>query len=350
VDSSNVTFTLATDPITGSVQLYQNGIRLKVTDDYTITGDTITFNTAPITGDILLADYATSTGTYATGSTSFIYNETPTGTIDGSNTAFDTSTNFVAGSILVYLDGQLQKPGGSYDYVETDSNTITFNTAPVLGSVLLVSYQSAVSASGNADTLDGQHAPTGTIVGTTDTQTLTNKTLTSPTVNTPTLVLADTSPTADGGIGFDRTGEDLQVGDGTNSQVVHLGAWTAYSPTLTNITSTAPTQSFAWSQVGKTVFVRGVYFLGSAPSVTGTIGISLPVTASGTEHVGTCRLLDAATQSYTGVVYHATTTRIDLYAIGTASTYAQWFATSSTVPFTWGTGDGFTFYITYEAA
>lgn len=155
IDSSNVTFTLATTPITGSVQLYLNGIRLKLTDDYTITGDTITMNTAPITGDTFLADYATSTGTYATGSTSFIYNETPTGTIDGSNTVFDTATNFVAGSILVYLDGQLQKPGGSFDYVETDANTITFNTAPVLGSVLLVSYQSAVSASGNADTVDG---------------------------------------------------------------------------------------------------------------------------------------------------------------------------------------------------
>jgi hypothetical protein len=157
-DSSNVTFTLATAPITGSLQLYINGIRLKLTDDYTITGGTITMGTAPNSGDILLADYATSTGTFSTGSTSFVYNQTPTGTIDGSNTAFDTASNFVAGSILVYLDGQLQKPGGSYDYVETDSNTITFNTAPVLGSVLLVSYQSAVSASGNADTVDGFNA------------------------------------------------------------------------------------------------------------------------------------------------------------------------------------------------
>jgi hypothetical protein len=174
-DSSNVTFTLATTPITGSLQLYINGIRLKLTDDYTITGGTITMGTAPNSGDILLADYATSTGTFSTGSTSFIINETPSGTIDSSNTAFDTASNFVAGSILVYLDGQLQKPGASYDYVETDSNTITFNTAPVSGSVLLVSYQSAVSASGNADTLDGYHAnttPTASNVPVLDSNTL----------------------------------------------------------------------------------------------------------------------------------------------------------------------------------
>jgi hypothetical protein len=36
----------------------------------------------------------------------------------------------------------------------------------------------------DADKLDGQQGPTGSIVGTTDSQTLTNKTLTSPTINT----------------------------------------------------------------------------------------------------------------------------------------------------------------------
>lgn len=41
------------------------------------------------------------------------------------------------------------------------------------------------------------HGLTGTVVGTTDTQTLTNKTLTSPTISTPTI----TNPTINGTIG-----------------------------------------------------------------------------------------------------------------------------------------------------
>jgi hypothetical protein len=59
VDGNNVTFTLAATPITGSLHLYVNGVRMKsgVGNDYTISTDTITFATAPLTGSVLLADY-----------------------------------------------------------------------------------------------------------------------------------------------------------------------------------------------------------------------------------------------------------------------------------------------------
>ena len=90
------------------------------------------------------------------GSNSFIFNES-LGTGDGSTVAFDTDNTFITGSIWVYRDGQLMTGGGA-DYTETDTNTITFTTAPVTGSVLVVSYLKSVTASGNADTLDGFHA------------------------------------------------------------------------------------------------------------------------------------------------------------------------------------------------
>lgn len=91
------------------------------------------------------------------GLNSLVINETPSGTVNGSNAAFDTAANYVAGSIQVFRDGQLMAGGGA-DYTETDANTITFVTAPTTGSVLLVTYQRTVSTTGNADTLDGYHA------------------------------------------------------------------------------------------------------------------------------------------------------------------------------------------------
>lgn len=57
VNSSNVTFTLANTPTVGSVKVYNNGLRLKVTTDYTISGGTITFVVAPTTLDSIICDY-----------------------------------------------------------------------------------------------------------------------------------------------------------------------------------------------------------------------------------------------------------------------------------------------------
>ena len=58
INGSNTAFTLANTPISGSVKIYLNGIRFKGGGvDYSISGTTVTFVTAPATGDSILADY-----------------------------------------------------------------------------------------------------------------------------------------------------------------------------------------------------------------------------------------------------------------------------------------------------
>ena len=59
INGSNVTFTLANTPISGSEHVYLNGARQLVGagNDYTISSATITFATAPPTGSNLLVDY-----------------------------------------------------------------------------------------------------------------------------------------------------------------------------------------------------------------------------------------------------------------------------------------------------
>lgn len=53
----------------------------------------------------------------------------------GSTTVFDLNATYATGdgSMLVYVDGVLQTIGATVDYVETDTNTITFNNALIAG-------------------------------------------------------------------------------------------------------------------------------------------------------------------------------------------------------------------------
>lgn len=158
INSSNTSYTLANTPLTGSLRVYLNGQRLTVTADYTISGTTLTMVIAPTTGDTLLVDYEINSGTYSTGSASWVSNETPSGTVNGSNATFTLVSTPITGTLALYRDGQLMVGGGA-DYTLT-TNSIAFVTAPVTGSVLLAFYQSAASTAGNADTLDGVHLST----------------------------------------------------------------------------------------------------------------------------------------------------------------------------------------------
>lgn len=58
INGTNKIFTLAYTPNPStSVKVFVNGARMRITEDYTLSGSTITFTTAPPTTSIILVDY-----------------------------------------------------------------------------------------------------------------------------------------------------------------------------------------------------------------------------------------------------------------------------------------------------
>ena len=57
LNGTNKVFTISETPKAGSLKVYRNGQRLRVTEDYTYSNKTITFDTAPESDEILLVDF-----------------------------------------------------------------------------------------------------------------------------------------------------------------------------------------------------------------------------------------------------------------------------------------------------
>lgn len=97
--------------------------------------------TAPTSGQVLTAT-GSSAATWQSpaAAPSHATRETPTGSVNGSNTTFTLANTPTAGSEEVYLNGLLQEPGAGNDYTISGA-TITYLTAPATGDVLRVSYR-----------------------------------------------------------------------------------------------------------------------------------------------------------------------------------------------------------------
>ncbi|KPA11983.1 conserved hypothetical protein, secreted, partial [Candidatus Magnetomorum sp. HK-1] len=132
-----------------------------------------------------------------------------TGNLSTSSLTLNNVEITASGNEINYLDGvtssiqlQLNSKVSGDGMIKTDGTVALSNNWNVGNyKITAKDFQSSVSTGTspftvasttkvsnlNADLLDNKHAPSGEIVGSTDTQTLTNKTLTSPVLNTATL-------------------------------------------------------------------------------------------------------------------------------------------------------------------
>jgi len=131
------------------------------------------------------------------------------------------------------------------------------------------------------------------------------------------------------------------------------GAWTTWSPTVTNVTKGNGTEVARYCQIGKTVFFEYSFTLGSTSSITNSVVVSAPVSYKGSltfAPVGNVLSEDKDTTFYSGsVLLQASTNNLLPYADLSSGTYATQQNLNTTVPFTWANTDRFFMSGSYEA-
>jgi hypothetical protein len=125
------------------------------------------------------------------------------------------------------------------------------------------------------------------------------------------------------------------------------GAWNSYTPTLGVFTPGNGTSTGEYLQFGKLVHFRAQFVFGTtSAAATGAPTLSLPVTAKASLGLLYARFVDTGTTAY-AAFGAMTTSAVTMYIVGTNGLNV---ASTTTLPFTWATGDGLYVAGTYEAA
>jgi hypothetical protein len=261
---------------------------------------------------------------------------------DGRGYAGTTAASHSAGATVtdVLVQSHVNGIADKFLVEHTDTGTHGTITGATLTTPVIASFY---QDSGLTKLMTVPNVASDTLVTLAATQTLTGKTIT-----TPTLELANTSPTADGGIGYDRTEEELQIGDGTNSLFTRMGAWKSFTPSWTNLTVGNGTNVGSYAIHGKTCVFRTTLTFGSTTSISGAVSYTLPVTAatySDISWIGNVRLKSAG-GGFLGLINSSGS----IVVLNAASTYLATNNLSSTVPATWTTGDTIVVTAVYEIA
>jgi len=372
-DGSTTAYTVSSGADVENVLVFVNGVYQRPTTDYTVSGTTITFVTAPASADAITIKELVE-GANIINDTGLVRSYTG----DGSTTAFNVTTGKAQEEFLVFINGVYQRPTNEYT---VSSGTLTFGTAPVNADVitikelaegtgteiLTIADDTSTTTSFNAGdtlTLSGGTGLSSTISGdvvtfaidntvTTNsgTQTLTNKTINSAS-NTITITESDisdlgsyitasstdtlTNKTIDGS---NNTISNIGNSSLTNSSItingssVALGGSTTISTasTLTLADDTSTTASIDLNSETLTV-------AGGTGITTAVSGNTLTITGSATQNTfSTINLNDS-----TNIVADSTSDTLNLDSSGLISitgdastdTVTVSTVTSATIPFT----------------
>lgn len=152
------------------------------------------------------------------------------------------------------------------------------------------------------------------------------------------------------------TDRNAYVGRATSQvwqEVMQLGAWDLWSPTLVGLTGGTNTVR-QWTRMGRTIYYRFKYVLAGAGFATNP-SFTLPVPPAADYvgqdiPIGHAAFADNGTATFPGVVIHSGASVAQFQAFNAAGTYALGNAPTASVPFTWAINDYVYAWGTYEAA
>jgi hypothetical protein len=145
----------------------------------------------------------------------------------------------------------------------------------------------------------------------------------------------------------------LTAASGEATGLKYTGGWTTYTPTWTNLTVGNGTVSARYQKIGKVVNVYVGFVFGSTSAFTGggsnfTLPFAIATNNVSYQYFG--ELLDNGTADYSGCIIVVGAGNCYISALNAGTTFLNPQSVSSTVPFTWTTGDGFQFLFSYEVA
>jgi hypothetical protein len=164
-----------------------------------------------------------------------------------------------------------------------------------------------------------------------------------------------TGELAEGMVAYLRDTDSLTVYNGSAwVPFGGVGSWTSYTPTLggTGWAIGNGTAVGAYIKIGRFVSFRARITSGSTTTygASNAPTISLPITAVTVPTDLNLRIFDSGTGSFIGIANLLNSTTLICYAMATGGSYASFAEITSTVPFTWATGDQLIVSGVYESA